>query len=448
MRLAVMSLTVRELDRTPDLVGLAGAARDAGHEVLLIERPMPDAVSVAGIGTAYEIVGAPDGVALEDASGAVVDSAAGHNRVQAAARMWRRLREMLRGQEGGALPPGAGPIAIGGFAYRTDRDPSGPWSGFPSLLLRVPALAVARVRGRTFITCSTPEAEQLLDIESATARAPLARTLEVTPVRNPVAWAAAIDSAAARLRAGEATKVVLAREVIARGDGVMPAGMVARSLRSAYPSCFTYLITGADGTAFAGASPELLIRRIGSHAHAQPMAGSVARGATEADDERLAEQLRSSRKDAAEHDVVSRFVVDALRPFSRSVAARPPEVVRFTNIQHLATSVDAELTSPAADALDLAAALHPTPAVGGWPREAADGIIDDLEAMERGWYAGGIGWTDGNGDGEFAVALRCGLLWEDGARLYAGVGVMPDSDPARELEETDLKFKALLSALT
>ncbi|HET7466548.1 MAG TPA: isochorismate synthase [Candidatus Dormibacteraeota bacterium] len=448
MKLAVTPLRVRELERTPDLVELAGAARDAGHEVLLIERPMPDAVSVAGIGTAYEIVASPDGVSLEDANGAVLDRERGANRVEAAARMWRRLREMLRQEDASVLPAGAGPIAIGGFAYRTDRDPSGPWSGFPSLLLRVPALAVARVRGRTFITCATPEAEELLDVEPSTARAPLARTLEVSAVRNPIAWAAAIDSAAARLRAGEASKVVLAREVVARGDGVMPAGMVARSLRSAYPSCFTYLITGADGTAFAGASPELLIRRTGAHAHAQPMAGSVARGASEAEDERLAEQLRASNKDAAEHDVVSRFVVDALRPFARSVAARPPEVVRFTNIQHLATSVDAELSAPPADALDLAAALHPTPAVGGWPRDAADRIIDDLESMERGWYAGAVGWTDGNGDGEFAVALRCGLLWEDGARLYAGVGVMPDSDPARELEETDLKFKALLSALT
>jgi len=95
----------------------------------------------------------------------------------------------------------------------------------------------------------------------------------------------------------------------------------------------------------------------------------------------------------------------------------------------------------------MAAALHPTPAVGGWPREAADVLIDDLEGMERGWYAGAVGWIDGSGDGELAVALRCGLLWEDGARLYAGVGVMPDSDPARELEETELKFKALLTAL-
>ena len=140
-------------------------------------------------------------------------------------------------------------------------------------------------------------------------------------------------------------------------------------------------------------------------------------------------------------------VVEALRPFARSVNAPPPEVVRFTNIQHLATSVTAELLDPPADVLQLAAALHPTPAVGGWPRAAADLLIDELEGMERGWYAGAVGWIDGRGDGEFAVALRCGLLWEDGARLYAGVGVMPDSDPARELEETELKFKALLTAL-
>jgi len=222
---------------------------------------------------------------------------------------------------------------------------------------------------------------------------------------------------------------------------------VARSLRSAYPSCFIYLVTGADGTAFVGASPELLVRRSGMRAYAQPMAGSVARGATEADDDRLARQLEESAKDGAEHRLVADFVVDALKPFAETVTARPPEVVRFTNIQHLATAVSADLREPAADALELAAALHPTPAVGGWPRAAADSLIDELEAMERGWYAGAVGWIDAHGDGEFAVALRCGLLWEDGARLYAGVGVMPDSVAARELEETELKFKALLTAL-
>ena len=425
----------RELDRNPDLVDLVSAARDAGHEVMLIERPMPDAVSVAAIGRVLDIVSAPDGVVLENADGEAVDFEAGDNRIVAASRLWRRM----------GLASDA--IAVGGFAYRPDRDPAGAWSGFPALLFRVPALAVVRRRGRTFAISAASDAEDLLDLAPTAVRAPSARHLKVTPVRNPLAWTAAVEGAAARLRAGEAEKVVLAREVVARGDGVVSAGMVLRGLRAAYPSCYTYLIAGADGTAFAGASPELLVRRTGDRAFAQPMAGSIARGATDAEDERLTAELIASSKDALEHRVASEFVVGALRPFSAAVEANGPEVVRFTNIQHLATSVTARLGPPVADALTLAAALHPTPAVGGWPREAADKLIDELEGMERGWYAGAVGWIDGDGDGELAVALRCGLLWEDGARLYAGVGVMPDSDPARELDETNLKFKALLTAL-
>ncbi len=424
----------RELDRTPDLVDLVSAARDAGHEVMLIERPMPDAVSVAALGRALDLVAVPGGVALENAAGRRIDYEPVASRIEAAARLWQRI----------ATPDA---IAVGGFAYRPDRDPANAWSGFPAVLFRVPALAVVRRRGRTFVVAATEDAEDLLELEVSASRAPAARRLEVASVRNPMAWTAAVQTAAARLRAGVAEKVVLAREVIAHGDGVVSAGAVVSALRAAYPSCFTYLIAGADGTAFAGASPELLVRRSGRHAFAQPMAGSVARGASDAEDEQLARRLVESAKDAGEHRVVSRFVVEALRPFSSSVSARGPEVVRFTNIQHLATSVDAELVDPAADALSLAAALHPTPAVGGWPRDSADSLIDELEGMERGWYAGAVGWIDGRGDGEFAVALRCGLLWEDGARLYAGVGVMPDSDPARELEETELKFKALLTAL-
>lgn len=436
-----------ELDRSPDLVDLVSAARDSGHEVLLIERPMPDAVSVAAIGRAFDIVAAPGGVALEDADGKTLDFEPGADRIVAASRLWRRLAESLSARDSGL--PAIAPVAVGGFAYWPNREPGGPWSGLPALLLRVPALAVTRTRGRTFASAAAPGAEDFLDLgESGTpVHAPSARKLDLTPVRDPRAWTRAVDIAAARLRAGEAQKVVLAREVLARGDGVVSAGAVVRGLRGAYPSCFTYLITGADGTAFAGASPELLIRRSGNHAHSQPMAGSVARGASDVDDERLARLLLDSKKDAIEHSVVSQFVVDALKPFAHSVQADSPEVVRFTNIQHLATTVRAELKEPAADALELAAALHPTPAVGGWPRGAADALIEELEDMERGWYAGAVGWIDGRGDGEFAVALRCGLLWEDGARLYAGVGVMPDSDAARELEETELKFKALLTAL-
>src|SRR5438874_1770433 len=197
----------RELDRNPDLVDVVSAARDAGHEVMLIERPMPDAVSIAALGRVFDIVSDPGGVALENAEGERLDfePSTDGNRIRAASRLWRRM----------GLSTEA--IAVGGFAYRTDREPAGVWSGFPALLFRVPALAVVRKRGRTFVVAAEAGAEDLLELTSPAVRAPSARQLQVTPVRNPVAWTAAVDTASARLRAGEAEKVVLAREVLARG---------------------------------------------------------------------------------------------------------------------------------------------------------------------------------------------------------------------------------------
>ncbi|HEV2029165.1 MAG TPA: hypothetical protein VGS16_11655, partial [Candidatus Dormibacteraeota bacterium] len=177
------SVRTWELDRTPDLIDLVGAARDNGHEVLLIERPMPDAVSVAGLGKAFDIVAARGGVALEDAAGKVVDFEAGTDRLTAASRLWRRLADSLTGPSTASAL--RGPIAVGGFAYRTDREPGGPWSGFPALLLRVPALSVTRVRGRTYATAALPDAEALLELNVTGLRAPAARKLTVTAVRNP-----------------------------------------------------------------------------------------------------------------------------------------------------------------------------------------------------------------------------------------------------------------------
>ncbi|MDQ6773364.1 MAG: isochorismate synthase [Candidatus Dormibacteraeota bacterium] len=435
------AVSVRELDHTPDLVTLAGAARDAGQEVMLIERPMPDAVSVLAVGRRLEIVSTTLGVALEDVGGRRLDEEAGIDRVAAAGRLWRRLAEM----EGGTRPglPATGVVAVGGFAFDPTRQPGAPWAGFPGLLFRVPELAVTRVRGRTFVSGD----EALLALPEAYA-AVRAHKLTVAPARPPGDWCAAVAEAARRLRSGAAAKVVLAREIVARADGVISAGAVAAALRAAYPACFTYLISGADGTAFTGASPELLVRRQGGIATSQPMAGSTARGDDEAGDEQLAELLRASAKDGAEHQVTAEFVADRLRPFSRLVERGRPEVLRLTNIQHLATTVLAQLMEPPAGVLELAAALHPTPAVGGFPPDAARVLIEELECLERGWYAGAVGWIDGRGDGELAVAIRCGLLWEDGARLYAGNGMMPDSDPEAELRETELKFRALLGAMT
>ena len=429
-----------ELEGTPDLVELASAARDAGHEVTLIERPMPDAVSLVGIGRRLDLVSNSAGVALEDEQGNQLDEEPGLDRLAAAGRLWARLA--ITTGDSGSRVPGTGLVALGGFAFEPGREPSGPWGGFPGLLFRVPALTVTRARGRSFASGDLA----LLELTAA-FKARGARQLEVEPVRPEASWLRAVESAVARLRAGEAEKVVLAREVIARGDGVVAAGPVARSLRSAYPACFTYLLSGADGTALVGASPELLVRRSGSRATCQPMAGSIARGRDEPEDEALAAALRESAKDSEEHQLTATAVAESLAGASLAVERGAPEVVRFTNIQHLATTIRAELRQPPPNLLELASLLHPTPAVNGSPGPAACRLIRELEEMERGWYAGAVGWIDARGDGELAVAIRCGLLWADGARLYAGVGLMPDSEPAAELRETEIKLRALLGAL-
>jgi salicylate biosynthesis isochorismate synthase/menaquinone-specific isochorismate synthase len=432
---------VVELDRTIDMAQLVSTARDAGVDVMLIERPMPDAVSVAGLGRRYDIVSTLDGAAVEDSEGLVLDHEGGPDRVAAAARLWSRLSAATQAASPG--PAGTGLVGLGGFAFDPSRDPGDHWAGFPSLLFRVPALAVTRVRGRTFATGDLG----LLDQAEAVWSAPPARHFEVEPVRPESDWTAAVAEASRRMRAGAAAKVVLAREVVARADGVLKAGQVAGALRRAHPSSFTFLIAGADGSAFVGASPELLLRRSGRQVVSQPMAGTTRRGEDESEDEILAGRLRASAKDGAEHRLTARHVADSLTTFCEHVDAGLPEIVRLTTVQHLATTISGRLREPAPSLLEMAAVVHPTPAVNGAPAAAAQRLICELECMERGWYAGAVGWLDGRGDGELAVAIRCGLLCEEGARLFAGNGMMPDSDPEAELEETRPKLRVLLGAL-
>jgi isochorismate synthase len=435
-----LELKTVELDHTPDLVDLVSAARDAGHEVTLFERSIPDAVSIAGIGRRFDLVSTESGAALEDHEGKVLVREQHPDRLLAASRLWTAL---TTGEVSRRQPSGTGLVAVGGFAFDPSRDPAGPWAGFPAILFRVPALAVTRVRGRTYATGDLDLLEQ-----PSSWRGPAARRLEVGPVRPEADWTGAVADLARRLRRGDADKVVLAREVMVHADGVVAAGAVARALRNAYPACFTYLMAGADGTAFAGASPELLLRRTGGAVTSQPMAGSTARGDDEDEDEALAAQLLASSKDEAEHHLTASHVATILSEVCQRVEVAKPEIVRFTNIQHLATTVRGDLRPPWPNLLELAATLHPTPAINGSPADTARRLISELEGMERGWYAGAVGWLDARGDGELAVAIRCGLLYQDGARLYAGNGMMPDSDAEAELRETELKLKALLGALS
>jgi salicylate biosynthesis isochorismate synthase/menaquinone-specific isochorismate synthase len=207
------------------------------------------------------------------------------------------------------------------------------------------------------------------------------------------------------------------------------------------------LAVGRGDATFIAASPELLIRREGLRASTLALAGSIGRSADPAVDDHLGERMLRSAKDRQEHAIVAQRIERELRPHAVWVTMPDePSVVRIANIQHLATPIRAQLTRPVG-AIELAGLLHPTPAVGGEPGAAANPLIPALEGIDRGWYAGPVGWSDTGGDGEFCVALRCALLRGPIARCYAGNGIVRDSDPASELAETEIKLQALLPLL-
>jgi len=262
----------------------------------------------------------------------------------------------------------------------------------------------------------------------------------------PEHYEGAVARAVERIRAGALEKVVLAREVQVHAPHDHDPGAVLAALRDGFRECYVYAVGRGDAT-FLGATPELLVRRDGERASTVALAGSTRRSADPSVDDHLGEALLRSDKDREEQAIVARRIAQALRPHAVWVTAAPePVVVRIANIQHLATPIRAQLSRPLG-AMALAAVLHPTPAVGGEPFAAAERLIPELEGIDRGWYAGPVGWTDANGDGELCVALRCALLRGAVAHCYAGVGVVRDSVPAAELAETEVKLQALLPVL-
>jgi salicylate biosynthesis isochorismate synthase/menaquinone-specific isochorismate synthase len=269
---------------------------------------------------------------------------------------------------------------------------------------------------------------------------------QVASAMPPEHYEAAVARATELISEGKLEKIVLAREVQAHAPQAHDPAAVLGVLREAFPGCFCFCVGRGDATLVA-ASPELLVRREGHRVSTLALAGSTRRSADPAVDDHLGEQLLRDDSYREEHAIVARRIERILRPHSVWVAAAPePELVRIANIQHLATPIRAQLAAPI-EALELAGLMHPTPAVGGEPREEAIPLIPALEGLDRGWYAGPVGWTDATGDGEFCVALRCALLRGPVASCYAGNGIVRGSDPSAELAETEIKLQALLPLL-
>ncbi|HEX6687195.1 MAG TPA: isochorismate synthase [Solirubrobacterales bacterium] len=373
-----------------------------------------------------------------------------------------RLNEGAVFDEPSGLPAGAGPVWTGGFAFDDDGASSPPWSSFEPASMVLPELSVCRQGGEAFLTVNLvvspgDNADGLAD--QMAARIAILRTdplpmldphladrPEIRSVRLPSEFEAAVEAATERIDNSEMSKVVLAREVTVEAGAAHNPAAIFGALREQFPSCFCFC-RGTPEAAFLGASPELLIRRSGAGASTVALAGSTRRSSDPAVDDHLGEQLLRSDKNRREQRIVAERIVRKLRPHSVWVQTAPePEVIKVANIQHLATPVIAQLAE-SHSAVELAGLLHPTPAVGGEPWPGAAATITDLERMDRGWYAGPVGWMDATEDGEFCVALRSALLRDREARLFAGVGVVAGSDPAAELEETEVKLQALLPLL-
>ncbi|MQA02905.1 MAG: isochorismate synthase [Streptosporangiales bacterium] len=266
-------------------------------------------------------------------------------------------------------------------------------------------------------------------------------------------YAAAVAEAVSRFGTTPLEKVVLARTVhLTTTPAPDPAGILtALAARDPRGNTFAVPVPGTDPQVprtFLGASPELLIGRYGDRVVANPYAGSAPRSADPVEDERLGSELLRSAKNLHEHAVVVDDIERLLRPFCRSLSLSPaPELVSTRSMWHLATRIEGVLADPATTALDVACALHPTPAVCGTPTELAYRTIAELEPFDRGYYAGMVGWLDADGDGEWVVAIRSAEVEGDRLRLFAGAGIVDGSVPADEMQETSAKFRTVLDAI-
>jgi len=330
-----------------------------------------------------------------------------------------------------------GPLALGAVPFLP---------GSPAELV-IPAVVVRDDgSGRRTVTVTDRDPpRQVPEIAVHRPPEPLAAAFEVSPESDIDRYLHAVERAADAVRAGEMDKAVIARTVRVRSDTAIPVHSVLRRLESMFSATYRFSVDG-----LIGASPELLVEVEGDTVRANPLAGTTRTTGDPERDQQLAEALLRSEKNQIEHRAAIEMVRDTLLPHCSYLDWTPePSIVRVANVQHLGSLAEGRLSSPRATVVELVRALQPTPAVGGHPRDAALSLIAELEDFERGRYGGAVGWVDGNGDGTWAVTLRCAELSDDRreARLVAGGGIVADSVARDELAETQAKLQAMLSAI-
>jgi menaquinone-specific isochorismate synthase len=341
--------------------------------------------------------------------------------------------------------PGTGPVAFGSFAFAAQ--------SHDESVLVVPEVLVGRrgaVTWLTTVTMADGSVPHMPPVEPPVA-SPVAPTAPndvafADGALPPTRWALAVQAAVQDITAGRLDKVVLARDLLARSRAPIDARWLLHRLADRYPATWVFTVEG-----LLGATPELLLRRDKGLVTSRVLAGTIRRSGDDEKDLALAASLARSSKDLEEHEYAVRSVADALAPHCSSMnVPETPFVLHLANVMHLASDIAGRVLDESS-ALELVAALHPTAAVCGTPTEPAGALIAQLEHMDRGRYAGPIGWIDASGDGEWGIALRCGRY--DAAdptsmRLFAGCGIVAGSDPDAEVAESDSKLVPMRDALS
>lgn len=371
----------------------------------------------------------------------------------------RQLFDRLRTPD---LPDEAAPRLYGGIAFTDghDANTSDIWAGYPGALFVLPAVQLSLTPEGAWLTtaASGSGADERASArlarwrERLTALPALGRTpppgvsaLSYTPSRRT--WRSQVGATVDRIRQGDLEKVVLAQSLTATLERpTVPADIVAR-LSDPYPDCDRFLFVPERGGAFFGATPERLASVRDTTVETEALAGSISRGDTPAEDEQLATRLRESAKNSHEHELVVETIRDQLGSLAGEIRAGERTVRRLANVQHLRTPIRGTLCRDA-HVLELVEALHPTPAVGGLPPDEALATIRETETFDRGWYAAPIGWFDADGDGTFSVAIRSGVATDRQVTMFAGAGIVADSDPDSEWEELQLKYRPVLDELS
>ncbi len=327
---------------------------------------------------------------------------------------------------------GSGPVAIGILPFKPGA----------SAKFVIPAVTIGKgADGRSWITVIDDAPIPVPHIAPVSAAA----EFTVRPGVPVETYLAAVAAARDAVKAGDIDKAVIARDLVLTSPDPIDIHAVLRRLRSSFGSSYRYSIDG-----FIGASPELLVEVEGSTVRSHPVAGTTPRTGDPVTDARLAAELLASEKNQIEHRIVINVVHDTLLPWASYLDWEPePSIVAVANVQHLGTRLEGQLSEPRPDVVTLARALSPTPALGGHPQRAAIELIERVEGFRRGRYGGTVGWVDSRGNGTWAVAIRCAEFAPDrrSARLFAGGGIVADSDPHHELAETQAKFQAMLSAI-